>query len=451
MRTADTVRGFVKTHRCASVFIGGYNCPVRILHVITRLILGGAQQNTVMSCAAQVAAGHDVHLAYGPIHGPEGSLLDEAKASGATLHEIPTLVREVSPGKDLQAQVDLFRLMDKEIAPEVIHSHSSKAGVLARWAGWQYVKPIRRLLWEMSDDTPSPIVVHTVHGLPFHERQSRLRHRLYVALERFAAKRCDHLVAIAPEMVDAFVTEKIAEREKFTVIPSGVDLARFAIDLPREQAKQQLGLDPLQPVVGLVARLDPLKGHRDLIAALTTIFQSEPCRVGPDASTKNAPKNRPDMGRLARTQVVFVGDGFDRAAVERAIADSPHRDRITMLNLVPFDDMPALYRAIDVCVLPSYQEGQSRVLVEALAAGCGIVGYDVGGIPSVCVHEKTGLLVPVGDTDQLGSAIARLLTDHDLRRRLVETGQQHIREHFSAEKMNRDLLTLYDRLVQSGR
>ncbi len=407
---------------------------MRILHVITRLILGGAQQNTVMSCAAQVEAGHDVHLAYGPIHGPEGSLLDEAKATGATLHEVPTLVRELAPLSDWQCYRGLRRLI-QEIRPDVVHSHSSKAGVIVRAAAWRAKSPLQGGLMIGETGRPVgpllgdkrrglPLVLHTVHGLPFHACQHPLIHRLYVALERYAAKRCDHLVAIAPEMVDAFIEKQIAPRENFTVIPSGVDLDRFAIDLPRERAKQKLSLNPDAPVIGLVARLDPLKGHRDLLDALPQI-----------------------VGRAPEAQVIFVGDGFDRATVEHAVAKSPHRDRVTMLNLVPFDEMPAVYRAIDVCVLPSYQEGQSRVLVEALAAGCGVVGYDVGGIPSVCVHDETGLLVPLGDTAELADAIATLLTDAVLRERLVEQGRRHVRDRFSAERMNRDLLGLYDRLV----
>ncbi|MEM1028554.1 MAG: glycosyltransferase, partial [Planctomycetota bacterium] len=104
-----------------------------MLHVITRLILGGAQQNTVMSCKAQVDAGHEVHLAYGPVHGPEGSLLEEAKASGATLHEIKPMVRELNPLKDVMAHVHRRRLINK-IRPDVVHTHSSKAGILGRAA-----------------------------------------------------------------------------------------------------------------------------------------------------------------------------------------------------------------------------------------------------------------------------------------------------------------------------
>ncbi len=385
---------------------------MRILHVITRLILGGAQQNTVMSCAAQVAAGHEVHLAYGPIHGPEGSLLDEAKASGATLHEIANLVRPVRPVRDFMCQLALRRLITR-VQPDIIHTHSSKAGIVGRAAAHAMRRGGR------------PLVIHTVHGLPFHPRQNRIVHDLFVAAEKHAAHQCDHLVAITDAMVDAFVEKKIAPRDKFTVIPSGVDLDRFAAP----PARVSTGRAPNRPpTIGLVARLDPLKGHRDLIAALPRIVDAIP-----DA------------------RIVFIGDGFDRDGIVTATDASPHRNRIELRNLVPLAAMPAAYRELDVCVLPSYQEGQSRVLVEALASGCGIVAYDVGGIPEVCVHEFSGLLVPVGDTDALARAIVRMLTDDALRERLVSQGQTHLRGRFSAETMNRDLLALYERLAGGGR
>ncbi|MEL7087772.1 MAG: glycosyltransferase, partial [Planctomycetota bacterium] len=183
-----------------------------------------------MSCRAQVEAGHDVHLAYGPIHGPEGSLLEEAKASGATLHEIEPMVRELSPLNDWRCYCAL-RKMVRELRPDMVHSHSSKAGILVRAASWSKKNRVLRVVhtpgetWRPHES--GPYVIHTVHGLPFHDEQSKFIHNLYVRLEKYAAKRCDHLIAITPAMVEAFVEKNIAPAEKFTVIPSGIDVAGF--------------------------------------------------------------------------------------------------------------------------------------------------------------------------------------------------------------------------------
>ncbi|MEM0913818.1 MAG: glycosyltransferase family 4 protein [Planctomycetota bacterium] len=423
---------------------------MRILHVITRLILGGAQQNTVMSCAAQAKAGHDVHLAFGPIHGPEGSLLDEAKQSGATLHELPTLVRELAPLTDYRAYRALRKLI-RDLKPDVVHTHSSKAGILGRAAAYSQRWMSDRMRDGKSfDDTlrgaPDhlkrrvaikgdigidqvfrPVVIHTVHGLPFHDGNSWLKNRLYIALEAYAAHRCDHLIAIAPQMVEAFALHDIATSADFSVIPSGID-HRYFIDQANAttvpNAKAMLGLPSDAPTVGLIARLDPYKGHRDLIAAAPAI-----------------------LDRVPGARLVFLGDGYDRPAIEQAVADSPHADRFVFKGLVPWRDMPAAYKACDVVTLPSKQEGQSRVLAEALCCGCPIVATDVGGIPSICIDRQTGRLVPPGDVPALAKAIADQLTDRDTAQRMTAAGQQLIAEQFSAEKMNRDLLALYERLI----
>ena len=401
---------------------------MRILHVITRLILGGAQQNTVMSCKAQVDAGHEVHLAYGPIHGPEGSLLEEAQASGATLHEIKPMVRELSPIRDFQCYRSLYKLFNR-IEPDIIHSHSSKAGILARAAATRYIKrqALRDFAIPLGVDFPE--VVHTVHGLPFHDEQSKLIHNLYVRLEKYAAKRCDHLIAITPEMVEAFVEKDIAAAEKFTVIPSGIDVEAFTPRSERRGAVRiKYGIPQDALVVGHVGRLDPLKGHADLLDQLP--------RLREDASGGGGGRD---------VWLLFVGDGFHRAELEKH--PNMALGKTVMTGLVPLSEVAECLAAMDVMALPSYQEGQSRTLCEALLCGVPVVGYDVGGIPSVIRDGETGRLVPVGDRAALGGALIELLNDPGARQRLAAAGRAHVVEHFSAEKMNRELLALYHRLL----
>ncbi len=384
---------------------------MRILHVITRLIQGGAQQNTVLSCAAQVRAGHDVHLAFGPIYGPEGSLLDEAQATGATLHEVASMRRAIHPWHDARCYLALRRLI-RDIRPDIVHTHSSKAGILGRVAAWH---------------EKVPVVIHTVHGLPFHDRQPRWLHQAYVTLEKYAARRCHHLVAITPAMVQAFRQKRIAPPDRFSVIPSGVDLSRLEIAPDaRLHAREKLGLPPDAPVVAILARLDPLKGHDDLLDILPTLLQ-----------------------RFPTMQVLFIGDGWHRPHLERRLARSGFSEHVQLLGFVPHDQVRAVLPAADVKVLPSYQEGQSRTLVEALLCGCGIVAYEVGGIPSICIEGRTGKLVPVGDRSALADAITWMLEHPDERQAMVEQGRMLVREKFSAEYMTRELESLYQRLVKN--
>ena len=412
---------------------------MRILHVITRLILGGAQQNTVMSCRAQVEAGHEVHLAYGPIHGPEGSLLDEAKASGAMLHEVRSMVRELSPRRDLRCYRDLRGLV-RAIGPDIVHSHSSKAGILARAAAWKASSSRQSMLPSVrvhvrfhgerlhEPDERRPLVLHTVHGLPFHDRQNPLVRRLYISLERYAAKRCHHMIAITPAMVEAFVKHQIAPRDKFTVIASGVDTAAFppANAEKRAEARKRLRIPDDAYTIGHVGRLDPLKGHADLLDIL------------------------PDLQEPDRENwLLFVGDGFHRATLEGH--PNYRTEKVVMTRLVPLAEVPEYLAAMDVMALPSYQEGQSRTLCEALLCGVPIVAYAVGGIPSVCIDGETGRLVPVGDRAALAAALRSLRDDPAYAASLAEHGRRHVLQNFSADRMNRDLLALYDRLMADPR
>ena len=382
-----------------------------VVHVITRLIVGGAQQNTILTCASQVEAGQRVILAYGPIYGPEGSLLAEARQSGAELHEISSLRRSVHPWHDARALSELRRLVQR-VRPDVVHTHSSKAGILGRAAAWA---------------ESVPCVVHTVHGVPFNIRQHALVNRGYVAIERWAARRCHRLIAITQAMVDAFDAAGIASPDRFDVVTSGVDLRTFR---PRPEARERVrtewGVPDDAVVVGLVARLDPLKGHDDLLAAY------------------------PQLRRRLRdhdVRLVFVGDGWEGNRLRaHPLAKSGH---VVFAGLVPLAHMAAVYSAMDVSVLPSYQEGQSRTLVEALLCGVPVVAYGVGGTPEVCDGGAAGLLVPVGDVGALAVAIGDTISDPIRSRRRVDHGMVHVSERFSAAGMPQAIEEVYARVLGS--
>lgn len=397
---------------------------MRILHVITRLILGGAQQNTVLTCAAQVAAGHEVWLAYGPIYGPEGSLLDEARRSGAKLVELPWMRRALLPVHEVLCYRSLRRLI-RETGPDVVHTHSSKAGILGRAAAWAE----RGRRSRASSDGPRPVVIHTVHGLPFHERQPALISLLYVVLERFAAKRCDRIIGITQAMTDAFAQKGIGKPGQFEVVPSGVDIAAFSPPSAekREEVRRELGIAPDAPVVGIVARLDKLKGQDDLLDVMPWLVRE-----------------------LPGVRLLIVGDGWHRAALEARVNHEGLSERVIFTGLVPPARVGEMIAAMDVKALPSYQEGQARTLVQALLCGCAIVGYDAGGIGEVCIDGKTGRLVPVGDRDALAEAILLLLTHPEERKRLAEEGERHARTHFDARLMTARLEEIYTDALQKA-
>lgn len=370
---------------------------MKVMHVITRLILGGAQQTALRLCEELVDRGHTVTLVYGPIFGPEGTLLGRAEASGATLVELPTLHREVAPLTDWRCARGLRRLIH-ETKPDVVHTHSSKAGILGRYAAWK---------------EGVALVTHTVHGLPWHDRQSAWKNRMFQALEHEAAKHCHRLIAVTRQMRDEFVRLGIAPLEKFEVIPSGIDIERFhAAPGTRERTRAELGIPPDAPVLGIVARLDPLKGHDDLLDVFPRLQQ-----------------------RLPELRMLWVGDGWDRERLDRRIAEAGLGDRVIRSGVVDEEAVPPLLRAMDVKALPSYQEGQSRTLPEALLCGCGVVAYDAGGIGSIVKDGETGRLVPRGDKAALAEAIAWMIEHDDERKRLVDAGREQVCNRFSSRAM----------------
>jgi glycosyltransferase involved in cell wall biosynthesis len=383
------------------------------MHIITRLIRGGAQQNTVTCCKAQVESGHQVQLVHGPIYGPEGSLADEADACGAKRIVVGPMRREVAPVKDIRCIGQLRKLI-AEFKPDIVHTHSSKAGIVGRAAAWKQ---------------KVPGVIHTVHGLPFNDQQGRLKQKLFIEAERWAARRCHHLIGITDAMVDAFVDGKIASSAMFSVVPSGIPVSFWEAGGNSSclTTRQELGIEADAKVVGLVGRLDPLKGHDDLI------------EIAPVLGKK-----------FSKLHLLFVGDGWARERLMKRIVASGIKDQVVVTGLVLPQRVAELYRAMDVMVLPSYQEGQSRTLAEALLAGCPIVGYDVGGISAICKEMETGRLVSCGNHQVLAEAIEWTLENPGQARELQQAGAEHVKACFSETVMIEKLQRVYEQVLSKS-
>ena len=386
---------------------------MRILHIITRLIVGGAQQNTITSCNAQHLAGNKVCLVYGPIYGPEGSLLPEAQKSGAQIMELAALRRPVLPLHDWFAYRSLRKII-RQFKPDVVHTHSSKAGIVGRAAAWA---------------ESVPAVIHTVHGLPFHNRQINLVYDSYVFLERWAARRCHKILGVTQAMCDTFLAHGIGKAGMFEMVPSGMDISHYA---PQPQARKTIRekyhIAPDAPVVGLLGRLDPLKGQDDLLDIAPELVRQFP-----------------------GLKLMFVGGGWHRKHLEQRIQKEGLESVVIFTGLVQPSEVSQYLAAMDVNTLPSYQEGQPRTLVQSLLSGCVIVGYDAGGIPEVCLDGKTGRLAAVGNRSELCDAIASLLKNPEERQRMIQYGQDYIRSRFDHRYMIQRLDEIYRQVLDSNK
>ena len=384
---------------------------MRIMHISTRLILGGSQENTVLSCEGEAAAGHDVALVFGPIYGPEGSLLDRVKRfrtdDGRAVEaiETPNLTRELHPLKDPRCVHDLRRLI-RDRKPDVVHTHSSKAGILGRMAAWK--EHVR-------------CVMHTIHGPPFHAFEKAWRNAVYVRSERFAAKRCHVIGAVAQAMRDQFVARRIGREQQYVIVYSGMEVEPFlkAPEL-RESMRARLGFKPGEFVIGTVARLAENKGHDDLLEAL-------------------ADRSKAD----SRVRLLWVGDGWWRQRLMQHAARLGLQDRIVTTGLVPPEQVAPHMAAMDLLVHPSYREGLPRTVTQGMLAGLPVVANDVDGTREVCIDRQTGLLVQPEDVRGLHDAIAWMMEHPDERAALAAAGRAMCRTRFAAQTMVDHLLKIY--------
>lgn len=430
---------------------------MRILHISTRLILGGSQENTVLSCEGQARLGHEVHLAFGPIYGPEGSHLARVEAfnrevaggsRAITTHVIPDLVREVSPLRDLRCRRQLRELIE-HIRPDIVHTHSSKAGILGRAAAWSANR-------RANDANTRCGIIHTIHGPPFMPVEGgslkRLKVRLanyaYTLAERYASRRCHLIVSVADAMTREFLARGIGRPEQYLTVRSGMEVEPYLMAAPgqtRAEVRARLGLSEADFVIGTVARLAEHKGHDDLLDALASDLKANP-----------------------RWKLLWVGDGWWRerliekarglglAVQERDEQTKSGRDadsgrvsapQIILTGLVPPDQIPGLVRAMDVLAHPSYREGLPRTVPQALLCGVCPVAYDVDGTGEVCRDMQTGRLVPLADLARLGEAIRWCAANPGECKALAQRGRDECRVAFSAERMVEELEKVYRRAI----
>ena len=320
--------------------------------------------------------------------------------------ETPHLVRRLAPLRDLRCLRDL-RAIIADWKPDVVHTHSSKAGILGRAAAW---------------DERVPCVIHTIHGLAFHPYGAWWRNKLYIAAERWAAKRCHLIACVAEAMRDQALAEGIGRPEQYRIVYSGMEVDAFVEPgVSGEQMRAELGLPADAFVLGTVARLAELKGHDDLLDALGPVMRERPELV-----------------------LLWVGDGWWRDRLMQRVRELGMEERVVTTGLVPPETIPRYLRAMDALAHPSYREGLPRTATQALLSGIPAVAYDVDGTREVCRDGDTGRLVAAGDREGLRDAVLWLMDHPDERRAMGARGQALCRERFAARVMVEHLEGLYE-------
>lgn len=378
-----------------------------VMHVITMLELGGAQQNTLHTVRHLDRARFRVSL----VTGVGGQLDGEARTiAGAGVHFEPNLVREVRPLRDLRALRSLAALFRRE-RPDVVHTHSSKAGVLGRWAA--ALAGVK-------------VVVHSVHGFGFTPGQSPVVRGLFLGAEHLTSRVTDHFICVSRSNLAEGVRRGLFRRDRATLVRSGFDLAAFTTGArDRAGLRRELGFAADAVVVATVSCLKPQKDPATLAGVIARVLEHHP-----------------------ETRFLVAGDGALRADLEARLAAARAGHAVRLLGWR--DDIPRLLRAADLLLHTSRWEGLPRVLPQAMAAGLPVVATAVDGAPEVVRDGDTGFLAAPRDVDALAAAVSRLVAEPALRHRLGARAASRVAE-FDVARLVPAQQDLYDRLLAASR
>ena len=380
------------------------NNRIKVLHIITNLPVGGAQDNTLLTVERLDRARYEVSL----MCSPEGHWVRRAAhIPDLNLIFIDELVRPISIFRDLIAFWRIYRHIRKQ-RYTIVHTHSSKPGFTGRLAAW-----LARV----------PVIVHTIHGFPFHDFMPAFARHFYIRIERLLSRLTTRLVTVSKLNLEKAVKLGLAEREKFVNIYSGIDFEKFSVIADVYRKRQELGVAEHEYVVGMVGRFSEQKAPWNFIAAMPHVLH-----------------------RYRNTRFVMVGDG-ELMAEMKALAEKLEVSRhVSFLGFR--DDVAEILQTFDVYVLSSQWEGLGRSLTEAMFLGRAVVATDVEGVPELVQHGKTGILVPANNPEALAREIASLLADPEKRARLGHVAREKVDDTFDANRMVHELDRLYQKLLR---
>jgi glycosyltransferase involved in cell wall biosynthesis len=385
---------------------------MKIVHIITRLILGGAQENTLITCKGLAQRGHDVTLITGPALGPEGELFEQTRSQKYKTIVIDSLRRQINPVYDILAYRAIKKYL-KDIQPDIVHTHSAKAGILGRFAAHSLNRATK--------------IVHTIHGLAFHPYQNELINKFYIAVEKSAAKRTDFFISVADAMTSQALAAGIGRPEQFTTAYSAIEEDDFLQPISEKLKRVfrlKYGIKEDAVVLVTISRLFMLKGHDYIIDSAKTLSKQY----------KNA-------------VWLFVGDGNLSEHYKNQVHSLGLADRIKFTGLLPPHQIPLAIASSDILVHCSLREGLARTLPQAMLCGKPAVSFDVDGAREV-VDESTGRLIEPKNVGQLTRACSELIENAELRNKLGAAGRESVKEKFAPNTMVDTIEAVYQRLLE---
>ena len=374
----------------------------KVLHIITNLPIGGAQDNTLITVERLNRERYSVAL----MCAPEGEWVQRAlEIPGLDLVFVPNLIQKINLLKDFAAFWNIYKYIRKGQF-EIVHTHSSKPGFLGRIAA--------RI-------AGAPIIIHTIHGFPFNDFMNPFIRKVFIIIERMLTHFSDCLVTVSKLNLEKAIKLRIAKRQKFVNIYSGIDFKKFDVKIDVKSKRSEIGIIDGRAVVGMVGRLSQQKAPWNFIKSVPYV-----------------------LDRYKETIFLIVGDGELMSEMKNLACDLGINDNILFLGFR--DDLPEILRILDIYVLTSQWEGLGRSLTEAMYVGCPVIATGVEGVPELVQNGETGVLVPVNDPVALSKEIIEMLLDRAMRKRLGRMARLRINQSFKANIMVKHLDELYQRL-----
>lgn len=380
---------------------------IKVLHIITRLDAGGSSTSVIETAARLDTARYEIVVISGRTYDPRGDIQSELKHRDIHCIFIDDLRRDIQPWSDLKAFFKLYSLIRRGHF-DIVHTHSSKAGILGRWAAWF---------------ARTNIIVHTPHGHVFYGYFNKFLTNIFIRIERFTALITDKIITLTDIGKQDHVRFTIAGPGKFVTIYSGIDIEKFK-RTARDFSKNRTALNvpPDGYIFGTVARLDPIKGVEYLIEAMAEVVACCP-----------------------QARLLIIGDGTQRVFLEEQCR------RLNLSGHVIFKghqkDVLMYLHMMDAFVLASLNEGMGRVILEAMACGKPVVATRTGGIPELVEDGRQGYLVAVKDAWGLAQGMLKLIQQPQEAKRLGENAAKKVTGHFSLTKMVEDIDHLYAELL----
>lgn len=383
---------------------------IKVLHIITVFSIGGATENTLFSVEGLDALGYDASILTGPNISSEGDLFQRAAKNHIKVEVLECLRREISPLNDIKALFSIIRTLKKGNY-DIVHTHSSKAGIIGRIA---------------AKVAKVPIIVHTIHGLPFHEYQSRLMHFLYVKAEQFGALLSDKLITVSNIIISKSLKEKVGTADKFVTVRSGFEMEEFikpASDSTK--LKKELNLSDNNIIIGKIARFSILKGHKYILQIIPEVAKSVPEAI-----------------------FLFVGSGELLEEFKLKVKALGIEKNVRFAGLIESKNIPEYIKIMDIVVHTSLLEGLSRIFPQSMAAQKPVISFNIDGAPEVIIENKTGYLVEPENCSELTDKIIKLARNKELRESFGKAGKELVVKDWTIESMVNNIDKVYQELLK---